>query len=247
MTIATGERLLASDINNLTFFPVGTILQFSGSEYTRLTSARTADNKVIWTLCNGTSVNGVAVPNLVGKFLRGAASSGTTGGTDSQDVTLGINNLPSHSHGVTGLTLPAFSLSGLSLTDLACAEGGSHGHTLSGGTASAGEHSHTVTVHDTTHDKTPSSTDYTVGEYGEYHSATYTTSSTGGHTHSFSSGSQAVATTAHTHTVTGNISGGTVTASGNITGSTDSAGSGTAFSVDTVPGYYTVVYIMKVA
>jgi hypothetical protein len=46
---------------------------------------------------------------------------------------------------------------------------------------------------------------------------------------------------AHEHDVTGSISGGSVS------GSTASAGSGSAFSVDTVPAYYTVIYIMKIA
>ncbi|MDR2430703.1 MAG: hypothetical protein LBD99_00370 [Candidatus Margulisbacteria bacterium] len=97
--IKTGERLVATDITDLTFFPIGTILQFSGSEYSRLISARTADNKVIWTLCNGTAVNGISVPNLVDKFLRGAASSGATGGGAA---VLTEANLPAHTHSISG-------------------------------------------------------------------------------------------------------------------------------------------------
>jgi hypothetical protein len=98
MTIATGERMYAADINNLTFFPVGTILQFSGSAYSRLTSARTEDNKVIWTLCDGTNVNGIDVPNLVDKFIRGGNASGTTG--DGKKI-LSIQEIPSHGHSLT--------------------------------------------------------------------------------------------------------------------------------------------------
>jgi microcystin-dependent protein len=113
MTIATGERMYAADINNLTFFPVGTILQFSGSAYSRLTSARTEDNKVIWTLCNGTAVNGIAVPNLVNKFLRGSLASGATG---DGKKTLSVSELPSHNHTMGGA--------------------GSHTHTIKEGSSS---------------------------------------------------------------------------------------------------------------
>ncbi|MDR1452696.1 MAG: hypothetical protein LBJ25_01795, partial [Candidatus Margulisbacteria bacterium] len=61
------------------------------------------------------------------------------------------------------------------------------------------------------------------------------------HEHSFTSDSKAFLGGAHEHDVTGSISGGSVS------GSTASAGSGSAFSVDTVPAYYTVIYIMKIA
>ncbi|GBR74110.1 phage tail fiber protein [Candidatus Termititenax aidoneus] len=304
MVVEQGKPMLASDILNLTFFPIGTILQFSGGEYTRLTSARTEDDEVIWTLCNGTDVNGITVPNLVDKFLRGAASSGTAAGADSQSVTLTADNLPSHNHGVgslamsalsatelpvSGLSASGFSVSGQTISGLTidnagahthtvsgdAVEAGSHDHTFSNGSAaSAGGHTHTVTAHDSNHSATPQYTDYSVSEYGEYHSATYTTSSGGAHTHTVSgtianggahthtiSGS-AVEGGSHSHTVnssnatisggsiTGNITGGTVSgsiAASAITGSTGSVGSSAALTIDTLPSYYTVVYIMKVA
>ncbi|MDR1114005.1 MAG: hypothetical protein LBL50_02820, partial [Candidatus Margulisbacteria bacterium] len=160
MAIERGQPLLASDINNLTFFPIGAILQFSGSQYTRLTSARTADDKVIWTLCNGTAVNGITVPNLVDKFLRGAASPDTTGGGTA---TLTTANLPSHGHDLSGLAISSSdgghthtnNITATIATDsgvhsheagsLACpVEGGSHGHELSITSVTGGTHEHSV-------------------------------------------------------------------------------------------------------
>ncbi|GBR74003.1 phage tail fiber protein [Candidatus Termititenax aidoneus] len=301
MTIATGERMYAEDILNLTFFPVGAILIFSGAAY----SSASANFKTIWKVCDGTN----NTPNLVGRFLRGGTSSDfiTGGGADSQNVTITTAHLPAHSHGVGTLAMPPLSVSELPVSGMAASgfsisgqaisgltidnagahshtvsgnavEAGSHGHTFSNGSAaSAGGHTHTVTVHDSNHTLTPAgSSDYGAGEYGEYHSATYTTSSDGTHTHTVSgdianggahthtiSGSAAEGGT-HTHTVnssnaaisggtiTGSIAGGTVSGSiiagdSGITGSTGSAGSGSAFSVSTVPAYYTVIYIMKIA
>jgi hypothetical protein len=80
--------------------------------------------------CNGAAIpSGNAVsgstPNLSdGRFLRGATSSGATGGSDS--FTLAVTNLPAHSH--TGTT----------------SSSGTHNHT---GTAnSAGGHNHTFAL-----------------------------------------------------------------------------------------------------
>ncbi|GBR74432.1 hypothetical protein NO1_1607 [Candidatus Termititenax aidoneus] len=298
MTIATGEKMYAEDILNLTFFPVGAILIFSGSAY----SSASANFKTIWKVCDGTN----DTPNLVGRFLRGGSSSDFTtgGGADSRSVTITSANLPAHTHGVgslsmSGLTATELPVSGLSVTGLTISgqtisgltidnagahthtvsgdavEAGSHDHTFSNGSAaSAGGHTHTVTVHDSNHNNTPSSVDSTSYEYGEYHSATYTTSSDGAHTHTVSgtianggahthtiSGSAAEGG-AHTHTVNssnaaisggtigGSITGGTVSGSidaGAISGSTDSAGSGSALTINTLPSYYTVIYIIKVA
>jgi hypothetical protein len=237
MTIATGERMYASDINNLTFFPIGTILQFSGGEYTRLTSARTADNKAIWTLCNGTAVNGITVPNLVDKFLRGAASSGTTAGADSQEVTLQTANLPSHNHEATGLSLGSLSTSGLMIT-----QSGGHTHTGSGSTNTTGAHAHSYnTLQHIANPALYSTADLLLDDACNRWKtvAAATSSGEGGHAHTVSvsipeSGS-------HSHTISGSISGGSVT------GSTANTGSGTPLAINTLPSYYTVVYIMKVA
>jgi hypothetical protein len=94
MAIATGERLLASDINDLTFFPKGAILTFSTEAY----SATSAAFKTIWKICNGQN----GTPNLVDKFLRGGAVSGaeysnpTIGNT--QNIAVPV---PEHYHNIT--------------------------------------------------------------------------------------------------------------------------------------------------
>jgi hypothetical protein len=93
MTIATGERLLASDINNLTFFPKGTVLMYSSTAWNSVS----AEFKALWHICDGATVNGYTTLNLVDKFIRGGAVSGQTGGTDSAEV-------PRHSHRFTGGT-----------------------------------------------------------------------------------------------------------------------------------------------
>jgi hypothetical protein len=221
MTIAAGQPMLASDINNLTFFPIGTILQFSGSEYSNLTSARTADNKIIWTLCNGTNVNGITVPNLVDKFLRGAASSGSGKNcADSQNIILKETNLPAHKHASGGLSVSNLSLSGLTAQ-------------------SAGKHRHAFSFAQ----QVPSTggTGAYLAGYESY-SGNASNSSIGVYSSSTCSAtSSVVADGDHTHTVSGSISGGS------ITGSTDNAGSGAAFTVNTVPVYYAVVYLIKVA
>jgi hypothetical protein len=297
MTIATGQPLLASDINNLTFFPIGAILQFSGSQYTRLTSARTADNKAIWTLCNGTAVNGITVPNLVDKFLRGAASPDSTGGADSRSVSIATANLPVHSHGAGTLSVSVsgMSISGQTIKGLTLDEAGSHAHTGNSGTITAGGggHDHNLSGYTnatnneartaaktltgtidfaengcsgggmvsvtssnkkgTNSNGSDSDNPYFTIDATHTHDVTgSTTANTGTHDHSISSITVGEGGS-HKHTVNSSnatISGGTIAGGitdGTVSGSTDSIGSGTDLIIDTLPSYYTVVYIMKVA
>ena len=88
--------MFPSDILDLTFFPIGTILTFSSTAW----SATSATFKNIWKTCNGQN----GTPDLTNKFLRGSLASGATGGTDSQSVTLQTANLPSHNHTFTNGT-----------------------------------------------------------------------------------------------------------------------------------------------
>ncbi|MDR1113830.1 MAG: hypothetical protein LBL50_01915 [Candidatus Margulisbacteria bacterium] len=104
--VKSGERLVATDITDLTFFPKGTILIFSSAAY----NAASTGFKNIWKICDGQN----GTPNLVNTFLRGGVSSGSTGGTDS--ITLKKENLPAHNHNHT-----------LSVED------STHGHSLRGG------------------------------------------------------------------------------------------------------------------
>ncbi|MDR1452703.1 MAG: hypothetical protein LBJ25_01830, partial [Candidatus Margulisbacteria bacterium] len=207
--------------------------------------------------------------------LRGAESSDftTARGADSQSVILQTTNLPSHSHGATGLSLSELNVSGLKASS-----GGAHEHVLTGKTASDGTHSHgnNLSVDNSSHghslrggswgsancDGLPAS--YQIaGRNSVYGNDNYYANSPNGtafissnthghglsggvtatdsaHQHGFSSDSKAFNGGAHEHDITGSITGG------NITGSIGNTGSGTAFSVATLPVYYTVIYIIKV-
>jgi hypothetical protein len=306
--------MYASDILNLTFFPIGIILQFSGSEYTRLTSARTEDKKVIWTLCNGINVNGITVPNLVDKFLRGAASSGTENGADSYPLSITTANLPSHNHGVTSLPVSDLSTSGLSIatsgghvhtvnSTTTALEGGRHDHSNVSGSTTSDSGGHTHTASGTTdgmsglssgeastttsgrgllrsdgacsgrigrgttkYDGVVNTTEGGGGGYGitidlahthtftgntpavglpncgtHSHGVSVSVSDSGGHVHTVNSTTTTDGGGTHSHEIGGSITGGSVS------GTTDSAGGGTALTINTLPSYYTVVYIIKVA
>jgi hypothetical protein len=93
--VKSGERLMATDITDLTFFPKGTILIFSTEAY----NATSPAFKNIWKICN--TANHAAnptVPDLTNKFLRGAENSGETGDGKKK---LSIDEMPEHGHGVT--------------------------------------------------------------------------------------------------------------------------------------------------
>jgi hypothetical protein len=317
MTIKTGEKMYAADILNLTFFPKGTILTFSTEAWNNATNPGFKD---IWKVCNAANhAADPAIPDLTNVFLRGADSSGTTGGADSGSVTLNTTHLPEHNHSATGLSLSGLSLTPLSLANMAVSgltiSGGEHEHPLSGGTSSTA-HSHTGTGTTNsgsgghTHSVSGSTGEMSGDTYGEYsisptrgpirsdgncsgrmtrgtsyagcadtatspggygarinlahthgfsgstpagegghsHDVNVTITDNGSHAHDFTSASKATSAT-HGHTVsggtiTGDISGGSITG-GEISGSTANAGAGQPFSVDTVPAYYTVIYIIK--
>jgi hypothetical protein len=257
--IKSGERLVATDITDLTFFPKGAILTFSSTAW----SATSVKFKTIWKICNKANHDADPnnVPDLTNRFLRGGSNSDFTtgGGADSQNITLTTTHLPTHSHEATGLSLGGLSTSGLTIS-----QSGTHSHTLSGGTSEGGSHNHTLSDgsaasaggHTHTYEKSfkvaPSDTDNYGGmnnlryettntslDGAHTHTVSGTISTVGTHTHDFSSTSSAMSAGLHDHTISGSISGG------NITGSTATTGSSTAFSVNTVPSYYTVIYIIK--
>jgi hypothetical protein len=84
MTIETGKRLQASDIQNLTFFPKGTILMYDGQLWDRTGGIPG------WHICDGKD----GTINLTDKFIRGGAAARQTGGTDVAEV-------PYHNHAFT--------------------------------------------------------------------------------------------------------------------------------------------------
>ncbi|MDR1453328.1 MAG: hypothetical protein LBJ25_05085 [Candidatus Margulisbacteria bacterium] len=237
MTIEKGMPLLAQDMLDLTFFPVGAILMMDGS----WTNGRGG-----WYICDGQN----GTPDLRDKFLKGNGSETVAG---ANWLSLTASNLPAHSHSLTNMSLTGLTLNngGAHTHTLSgsAAEGGSHNHDLTNGSAAlAGGHSHTVTVHDTNHSRTPAGqSDYGSDEYGEYHSATYTTSTVADHTHTVSGtiGNGG----AHTHTLSGSAAEGgshthTVNSSNStISGTVGNSGSGTNFN--NMPDYYAVIYIKK--
>ncbi|MDR1453381.1 MAG: hypothetical protein LBJ25_05350, partial [Candidatus Margulisbacteria bacterium] len=100
MTIARGQPMLASDILDLTFFPVGAILMMDGGW---------TDGRGGWYICDGkekTLPNGSRqrTPDLKDKFIRGGSSAGGVGGSDSvsANITLTAENLPGHGHAFSG-------------------------------------------------------------------------------------------------------------------------------------------------
>jgi hypothetical protein len=83
--IETGSGLLASDIQNLTFFPKGTILMYDGQLWDRTGGIPG------WHICDGKD----GTINLTDKFIRGGTAARQTGGQD-------IANVPSHNHTFSG-------------------------------------------------------------------------------------------------------------------------------------------------
>ncbi|MDR1323359.1 MAG: hypothetical protein LBK68_02860 [Candidatus Margulisbacteria bacterium] len=138
--IKSGERLVATDITDLTFFPKGAILTFSSAAW----SATSQNFQTIWKVCNKANHDADPnnVPDLTNRFLRGGSSSDFTtgGGADSRSISIAAANLPAHSHGVTKLPVSELSASGLSVAS----GGGGHSHTVSGNAAAgSGAHTHT--------------------------------------------------------------------------------------------------------
>jgi hypothetical protein len=236
MTVARGNRILISDIINLTFFPIGIILPMDGSW---------EDGRGGWYICDGqekTLPNGSKrrTPNLINKFVCGG-TAGKTGGTDS--VTLSVSNIPSHPHNVDELTLKEVDAHQHGLGTLACSYAIDHTHTVSVTLDDAGSHAHKI--HDTDHTHTPQHIDDTSYEYGRYLANSSYTGDAGDHKHSITVSLEDVAAHLHelesdsvdydgehTHTISGRIDGG---------------GSAVPVAFGVVPAYYTVIYIEKLA
>ncbi|MDR1452994.1 MAG: hypothetical protein LBJ25_03360 [Candidatus Margulisbacteria bacterium] len=264
MTIATGQPMLASDINNLTFFPIGTILMYDGAGW--------QDNVTLsgWYKCDAANAEAGRAPNLENRFIRGGTIAGNgrgnTGGSDS--VTLMTSNLPSHDHSLTGLTIGGGNHShsaGTLKADSGSAEhshgagtlktatGGSHEHTFSNGaTNETGAHQHILRNYGSGSGAADGDGGWTdIGERNmsssagnHSHTVTGSISSHLGHTHDMT-GSTEQASASHTHNISGNTAASTEhthTVSG---GTISSTGSGSSFNV--TPPYYSVIYIRKCA
>ncbi len=133
------EQELNNAIAGSISVPKGTIVAWSGTEN---------NIPANWHLCDGTN----GTPDLRDKFVLGAGNNysvGQTGG--SSTASLSVENMPSHTHMVTGST----SSDGSHSHDINYDSFG-HGNTgtsyglgsYSGsyGTSTAGEHTHTITA-----------------------------------------------------------------------------------------------------
>jgi hypothetical protein len=289
--------MLAADILNLTFFPKGTILTINSTAWSNASAAF----KTIWKICDGQN----GTPNLTGRFLRGGASSGTTGGADSVTLTASHVPIPAHTHTFSGTssggTSHTHAYSGTSSGGSShthaysgtSAAGTSHSHSLSGNTGSGGSHGHTFSGTNATGEITAaaqtnhqsafegvssasgvfsSSTFAARGNFadltgtmsslsalkfsmtpsgsnsthdGHAHSLSGSTGGETAHTHTYSGTSGGES--AHTHTYSG-TSGGETAHTHTYSGTTSNyTGAAATAAVPTVPAYYTVIYIMKVA
>ena len=166
-----------------------------------------------WWLCDGNN----GTPDLRNRFIVGAGSSygvGNTGGSDT--VTLGSNQMPSHTHG--------FSLSANS--------NGNHSHSYSGTTSRYTSASGSGTIHgqgSATGVFTRTDTGYVQAGSNDYNIDTLWTMNVGGgesHSHTYSGSTSSGG--AHTHSISGSIS---------------NTGGGQAH--ENRPPYYALCFIMK--
>lgn len=114
--------------------PPGTIVQWAGSSVPEG-----------WALCNGSN----GTPNLVDKFIKGGTSAGATGG--HKEITLTIDNLPSHSHSISGSASTSTDGShrhGVGYTSGELGDNANNRNNIIGSSTTytdyAGSHSHTV-------------------------------------------------------------------------------------------------------
>ena len=168
-----------------------------------------------WWLCDGNN----GTPDLRNRFIVGAGSSygvGNTGGSDT--VTLGSNQMPSHTHG--------FGLSANS--------NGNHSHSYSGTTSRYTSASGSGTIYgqaSPTGVSTHTGTGYVQAGsyYYDIHNQTLWTMNIGGeesHSHTYSGSTSSGG--AHTHSISGSIS---------------NTGGGQAH--ENRPPYYALCFIMK--
>ena len=147
---------------------------------------------IIGTTYGSTDSDHFNLPDLRGRTVVGLdeddsdfASLGKTGG--EKNVTLTVNQMPSHTHTFTGSS---------STTSFS----GSHTHTFSGTTSSNGVHTHNVPEMGIYYSDV-ATTKWEAFGHKSGGTDIATTTSAGGHTHTFS-GTTSGASSNHTHTVT---------------------------------------------
>lgn len=137
-----------------------------------------------WALCNGQN----GTPDLRGRFIVGAGGSYEVGNTGGQEkVTLTVEQLPTHSHGVSGTA----------------DESGTHTHSDTfTSTGSAGSHSHSFSYSGAQRTSVSSGSQST-NYVAEVSDESGTTSSSGSHSHSITG--SVLSGGAHTHNLSINI------------------------------------------
>ena len=124
-------------INNI--LSIGCIIMFNGAA---------SNIPEGWHICDGTE----GTPNLIGSFIKAAATSGETGG--ETQIQLATDNIPNHTHSVLTSTLTTSSSGAHTHTYTAPVKGSSNNASdkdimetsSTQDTSSAGEHTHTVNV-----------------------------------------------------------------------------------------------------
>lgn len=218
---SSGDCLTLDGLNYYEILPVGTILMFNGTFIDDVTLPG-------WFICDGTD----GTPNLVDKFIRGASTSGATGGANSHnhsvDVGIKLNTTDSESAHTHSIDVP--------ITVNTTVAESSHTHTYT----QVPNHVHIVTV----------STGTTDGAWGRFDTA----SSAGTNrdlTSNNPTGGVATGTTnggsAHSHSYALNpdsfTSGTGSSHSHTFSINPDSVNSGNA---DNIPEYYALIYVMRV-
>ena len=203
--------------------PVGLIAMWSGSS---------ASIPAGWALCDGTN----GTPNLIDKFVMGAASSGQTGGDNQKTLT--IANMPAHDH--------AAGTIGANHTHSFSNINASHNHDA--GNLSVSSHTHGLSNTNHRHSFELSKFDYFLGSintgldfYSPQSSSSKDTVRTDFQTTGTRTDSEAPSVTGTTENANLTLSGSTSTPSG-FSGTTASRGGGNSF--DNRPAYYAIAFIM---
>ncbi|MDR1453201.1 MAG: hypothetical protein LBJ25_04435 [Candidatus Margulisbacteria bacterium] len=113
--------------------PIGTILMYDGYNW------KDNETMVGWYACVAANA-GRGCPNLVGSFIKGVGTADphAAGGNSGNAVTIGANNLPTHTHGLSG-TLTTGDQSANHTHSIA------HDHAAFN-SVGAGGHTHTVSM-----------------------------------------------------------------------------------------------------
>ena len=232
----TGVGTFSGDYNDLTNvpqmfgIPSGGIIMWSGAE-NLIGSTNAGGTGTGWVLCDGQTytVDGVSVtpPDLRNRFVVGAGSGGNynvgdTGGSD--DVTLSVDEMPSHDHGSSSVSVSVNS-SGLSVDS-------ESDHTHGTGTLGMdlqGAHAHVQTFYGGGTSGTVPSLRFDGGG-----TVNFNTSAVGHHVHTISGSTGSGG--GHSHSISGSVSG---------SGTLSMAGEGGGQAHENRPPYYALCYIMK--